>query len=83
MNTLSATRLRADLYRVLESVITSGQSVEVVLRGRKVRIVSIEPVSRVQSMQSRADYIVGDPDELVRPNFDAAWDRKPNKRLKR
>jgi prevent-host-death family protein len=83
MDTLPATRFRADLYRVLEEVITTGQPIEVALRGRKVRIVPVEPVSRLEAMQPRADYIVGDPDDLVQPNFDAgAWDKKWRKRAK-
>jgi prevent-host-death family protein len=83
MDTLPATRFRADLYRVLEDVITTGQPIEVALRGRKVRIVPVEPVSRLEAMQPRADYIVGDPDDLVQPIFDAgAWDKKWRKRAK-
>src|SRR5688572_6739620 len=41
--TITATTLRADLYRVIDNVLKTGVPVEVELRGRKVRIVPVEP----------------------------------------
>jgi antitoxin (DNA-binding transcriptional repressor) of toxin-antitoxin stability system len=80
MNAVSATRFRAELYRYLDEVITTGQSVEVVLRGRKVRIVAVDAPTRLAAMEARADYIVGDPDDLVRPTFDeTAWRKASDK----
>jgi hypothetical protein len=84
---IPATRFRADLYTFLDEVITTGRPLEVALRGRKVRIVAVlesAPTSRLDAMQPRPDYIVGDPDDLVQPTFDdAAWDKKLRKRAKR
>lgn len=80
MTAVSATRFRAELYKYLNEVITTGQSVEVVLRGRKVRIVPVDAPTRLAAMEPRADYIVGDPDDLVRPTFDeTAWRKAANK----
>jgi prevent-host-death family protein len=62
---ISATRFRADLYRFLDQVITTGQPLEVVLRGRKVRIVPAKPQSKLVAMKPRAHYIVGEPDSLL------------------
>lgn len=74
---ITATRFRVDLYKFLDRVITTGQPLEVALRGRKVRIVPAVPPSRLAAMEPRADYIVGAPDTLLQPVFDnAAWEKK-------
>lgn len=80
MTAVSATRFRAALYKYLDEVINTGQSVEVVLRGRKVRIVPVDAPTRLAALEPRADYIVGDPDDLVRPTFDeTAWRKATDK----
>jgi hypothetical protein len=81
---LPATRFRASLYKVLDRVIATGVPVEVELRGRRVRIVPAESHSRLRNVVERSDYIVGDPEDLVQPTFDAAaWEKKwPARRRK-
>ena len=84
MTAVSATRFRAGLYKYLDDVITTGQSVEVVLRGRRVRVVAVDAPTRLAAMEPRADYIVGDPDDLVRPTFDEeAWRKASDQTLKK
>ena len=84
MSAVSATRFRAELYKILEEVITTGRPVEVALRGRKVRIVAVDAPTRLEAMEPRADYIVGDPDDLVLPTFDeAAWRKASEQTLRK
>jgi prevent-host-death family protein len=81
---ITATKLRADLYRVIEYVITKGVPVEVELRGRKVRIVPAEPRDKLAGLVKRPGVIVGDPRRLPRvKTFDERkWRKKWAKRLK-
>jgi prevent-host-death family protein len=81
--TISATKLRADLYRVIDDVIKKGVPVEVELRGRKVRIVPEEPRDKLVSLVKRPGVIVGDPGRLPRiKTFDEKmWRKKWNRRL--
>ncbi len=81
---ISATKLRADLYRVIDNVITSGVPVEVELRGKKVRIVPAEPRDKLANLVKRPGLIVGGGGRLDRARtFDAAkWRRKWAARLK-
>ncbi len=84
MAAVSATRFRAELYKFLDEVIATGRPVEVALRGRRVRIVAVDAPTRLAAMEPRADYIVGDPDDLVRPTFDeAAWRKTSDRTLKK
>ena len=81
--TITATKLRADLYRVIDDVIRNGVPVEVELRGRKVRIVPAEPRDKLVDLVKRPGVIVGDPDRLPRvKTFDEKkWRKKWGKRL--
>ena len=82
--TISATKLRADLYRVIDRVIDSGTPIEVDLRGRKVRIVPSAPRDKLANLPKRPGVIVGNPDDLpkVKTFDEAKWRRKWDKRLK-
>jgi prevent-host-death family protein len=75
--TTTATKLRADLYRVIDEVIKKGVPVEVELHGRNVRIVPAEPRDKLPAV------IVGDASRLPRIRaFDAKkWRKKWDRRL--
>ncbi|MBI4194883.1 MAG: type II toxin-antitoxin system prevent-host-death family antitoxin [Betaproteobacteria bacterium] len=81
---ITATRLRSDLYRVIDEVIRKGVPVEVELRGRKVRIVPAEPRDKLANLVKRPGVIVGDSGRVARVTaFDEKkWRRKWDRRLK-
>lgn len=81
---ISATKLRTDLYRVIEGVIKSGVPVEVELRGRKVRIVPAEQRDKLANLVKRPGALAGDPGRIDQAKaFDEAkWRKKWDKRLK-
>lgn len=70
---MSPSRLRSDLYRVLDSVIDTGDPVEIRRRGRVLRIV-VEPLPRkLDRLVARPGVIVGEPSELVDVNWAGHW----------
>ena len=81
---ITATKLRSDLYRVINDVIRKGVPVEVELRGKKVRIVPAEPRDKLANLVKRPGVIVGDAGRLAQARtFDEAkWRKKWGKRLK-
>lgn len=82
--TITVTKLRTDLYRVIDDVIRKGIPVEVELRGRKVRIVPAEPRDKLANLTKRPGVIVGDAGRLAQAStFDESkWRGKWDKRLK-
>lgn len=70
---LTATRLRANLYRVLDEVIETGQAVEVERHGRIVRIEAVALDDVLERLEPHPDYIAGDPDSLVDVNWSGEW----------
>lgn len=81
---ITATKLRSDLYRVIDDVIRKGVAVEVELRGKKVRIVPAEPRDKLANLVKRPGVIVGNAGRLARvKTFDEAkWRKKWDRRLK-
>ena len=81
---ITATKLRSELYRVIDDVISKGISIEVELRGRKVRIVPVEPTDKLARLIKRPGVITGGAGRLpqVRTFDEKKWRNKWDKRLK-
>jgi prevent-host-death family protein len=71
--TLTPTELRSNLYRIIDQVLDTGEPVEIVRRGRIVRIVADVPRFRMDEVSPHPDFIVGDPDELIHLDWSAEW----------
>jgi hypothetical protein len=73
---LTATRLRAELFKTLDQVVTTGEAVEVQRPGGKVCIVpATESGSggRLARLRRHPGTIVGDVDSLSSLSWDEAW----------
>jgi hypothetical protein len=70
---LTASRLRADVYRVLDRVIETGVPAEVERRGKILRIVPAEIGGRMKRLTSRPGFIQGDPEDLVHLDWSSSW----------
>ena len=81
---ITATKLRAELYRVIDNVIKNGVAIEVELRGKKVRIVPAEPRDKLAALVKRPGVIIGNPGRLpqVKTFDEKKWRKKWDKRLK-
>jgi antitoxin (DNA-binding transcriptional repressor) of toxin-antitoxin stability system len=56
-------QLRADLERLLDRILDTGEALVVEHHGRRLRI---EPASRLDRIAVNPDVVVGDADELAR-----------------
>lgn len=70
--TVTASKLRQDIYQLLDRVLETGQPLEIERKGRKLRIVPAEPVSRLARLSKR-DCILGDPEQLVSIDWSSEW----------
>lgn len=70
---LTASRLRADVYQVLDGVLATGVPAVIERRGRTLRIIPGKPVNRLDSLVARPDFIKGDPEDLVHLDWSHAW----------
>jgi len=81
--TLSLTKVRADLYKIVDSVLETGTPVEIERRGKKVRIVPVRAASKLDNLVKRPGTIVGDPEEVVHMDWSGEWTEKRKKKKRR
>ena len=70
---ITASDLRQDIYRILDSVLESGQPVEVERRGRRLKIVPVVPTSKLSRLVNRTKFLRGDPEDLVSVDWSDTW----------
>jgi len=69
---ISASKLRQDIYRILDEILASGEPVEIERKGRRLRIVPADQPRRLERMPRR-DYLKGDPEEIVEIDWSSEW----------
>lgn len=74
---VTASQLRQDIYRLLDQVLDTGEPLEIVRKGRRLRLIPDEPVNRLDRIVGNPDAIVGDPDELVSIDWSRDWTPEP------
>jgi hypothetical protein len=69
---ISASRLRENVYRILDQVLETGIPVEVRRRGKIIRIVPQEGPSKLSRLKKR-DYPLDDPESVVQLDWLVEW----------
>jgi prevent-host-death family protein len=69
---VTASKLRADVYNILDEALKTGIPVEVVRKGRVLRIVPETKPDKLSRLKKR-DYIVGDSEDFVHIDWTNEW----------
>lgn len=69
---ITASKLRENVYRILDDVISSGVPVEVVRKGKTLRIVPEEKVSKLGRLKRRKGFR-GDADDIIGMDWLKEW----------
>ena len=69
---LTASRLRQDIYRILDEVLETGVPVEIERRGKVLRIVPPEQTSKLDGLPRR-DCLTVAADEIVHLDWSDTW----------
>jgi prevent-host-death family protein len=70
---LSLTKVRADLYKIVDRVLETGDPVEIERRGKRVRIVPVRSKSKLDNLVRRPGTLVGDPEDIVHMDWSEEW----------
>lgn len=72
---ITASKLRENIYRVLDQVVETGVPVEIERRGRRLKIIPADEPTRgkLDRLEPRPDAIVGDPEDLVHLDWSSEW----------
>ena len=77
--TVTASRLREDIYNILDGILETGEPVEIERKGRLLRIVADKPpVSRLARIRKRPGLINGDPEDLAEIDWSLQWNPEGN-----
>lgn len=72
LKSLTPSRLRENLYRILDRILESGQPVEITRKGRRLKIVPVEQ-KKLSLLKPHPSYLNTDPDELVHVDWSGEW----------
>ncbi len=70
---ISVTELRANLYRLIDEVIATGQPLTIERNGHTVVIERSPVESKLANLLRREDVIQGDPEDLVHIDWSGEW----------
>ena len=72
---ITASKLRENVYQILDEAIETGVPVEVLRKGAILRIVPDKRVSKLAKLEKRKirDNFVGDPEDIVHMDWSVYW----------
>ncbi len=69
---MTATRLRQDIYNILDNVIETGIPVEIERKGGKLKIVPEKRKNKLDNLKKR-DLLVGNPEDIINIDWMKEW----------
>lgn len=72
MTTVTASKLRANVYRILDEAVETGVPVQVLRKGVVLRIVPETRTSKLANLKKRSAFI-GDPDDICKIDWESEW----------
>lgn len=75
---VSASQLRADVYRLLDRVLETGEPLEIERNGKILRIMPPRESGWLARLPVREGVVVGDPDDLVHIDWSESWSPDPS-----
>jgi prevent-host-death family protein len=70
---ITASELRADVYRILDRVLQTGAPVEIVRHGKVLKIVPASAVRQERRSRRPKKVMVGDPERYVHLDWLSEW----------
>jgi prevent-host-death family protein len=69
---VTASKLRENIYGILDQALETGVPVEVVRKGKVLRIVPETKPNKLSRLKKR-NYLVGDPEDIVHMDWLSEW----------
>jgi len=74
MKSVTSSKLQNNLDQLLDEILNTGTPLEVKRNGKRLRIIAVETVDKLQKLIHRPEAVIGDPDELVQ----ISWEQETN-----
>jgi antitoxin (DNA-binding transcriptional repressor) of toxin-antitoxin stability system len=69
---ITASKLRENIYRILDDAIHTGTPVEILRKGTVVRIIPEKRISKLARLKKRRGF-KGDPDDIISLDWSREW----------
>lgn len=69
---VTPSHLRANIYSILDQALETGVPVEVVRKGRVLRVIPETPPSKLARLKKRSGFL-GNPDDILRMDWLKGW----------
>ena len=73
MMALTATVLRRDIYKILDTVLATGLPVDIVRNGKHLKLIAVDAPSKLSLLKPMKGLIKGDPAELEKVDWSETW----------
>jgi antitoxin (DNA-binding transcriptional repressor) of toxin-antitoxin stability system len=70
---VTASKLRENVYQILDEAIETGVPVEVIRKGKVLKIVPDKPVSKLDRLKKRKNVFVGDVEDIIGMDWSKEW----------
>lgn len=70
---VTASKLRENIYQLLDEVLESGVPLEIDRKGQVLRIVRAEPLKKLEALPRREGFLLCDPEEIVHVDWSGEW----------
>jgi prevent-host-death family protein len=70
---VTASELRANIYKLLDQALETGRPIEVERRGKILRITPEAPAPKLAQLPRRKKFIRGDAGDLVHMDWSSEW----------
>ena len=71
--TITPSKLREDIYNILDAVLENGEVVEVKRKGQIIKIIPPKKRDKLSSLISHPDAVVGDSDDFISMDWSKEW----------
>ncbi|MBN2010912.1 type II toxin-antitoxin system Phd/YefM family antitoxin [candidate division KSB1 bacterium] len=71
MKTITVTELRGNIYNLLDEVLNTGVPIQITKGDKKLKIMPVDKVDKLQNLVSRPHAIKGNPDDLVNIHWES------------
>jgi hypothetical protein len=72
--TFTPSKLRANIYRILDQVLETGVPVEIERHGKLLRLAPVEAPDKFANLVERPDFLKCDPEDVVHMDWSGEWD---------
>jgi hypothetical protein len=70
---ITASKLRGNIYKILDEVIETGKPVEIERNGQILRLVLAEPVPKLLNLVQRPDFIRVSAEDFIHIDWSKEW----------